>query len=210
MIVEIWQRQTCDVRIPPVTTALLSPLRVSFVIPVRDDARRLRACLDSIRRNHYPADLVEVIVVDNGSEDDSARVAREGRATVMSVRQGRVAELRNKGAAAARGEILAFVDADHEIGAGWIRAAATALSSDDRVVAAGALCDVPRDANWVQRQYDLLRAKPRGRQMPAGLAVGTWQSNAARSIASADSMRRLKPARTSTSAIERQPSDGGS
>ena len=36
--------------------------RVSFVIPVRDDARRLRVCLASIARNIYPAALVEVVV----------------------------------------------------------------------------------------------------------------------------------------------------
>ena len=50
--------------------------RFSFVIPVRDDARRLEVCLASIAANDYPRDLVQIIVVDNGSRDDSAAVAR--------------------------------------------------------------------------------------------------------------------------------------
>ena len=98
----------------PMTAARL-PV-VSFIIPVRDDARRLKACLASIERTDYPRGLVEIVVVDNGSVDDSARVAREAGAIVLSMTKGRVAALRNTGAAAAQGRVLAFVDADHEIG----------------------------------------------------------------------------------------------
>ena len=88
---------------------------VSFVIPVRDDAARLKRCLASILRNEYPASLLELVVVDNGSRDGSDRVAREAGALLLSCPGASVSELRNRGAAAARGEVLAFVDADHEI-----------------------------------------------------------------------------------------------
>src|SRR3989442_1090128 len=94
---------------------------VSFIIPVLDDARRLRRCLESIARSLYPTDLVQVIVVDNGSRDDSPKVARRAGALVLSA-AGRVAELRNIGARNAVGDLLAFVDADHEIDPGWLRA----------------------------------------------------------------------------------------
>ena len=50
---------------------------VSFVIPVRNDAVRLHRCLDSIARNDYPADRVQVIVIDNGSRDDTTGIARK-------------------------------------------------------------------------------------------------------------------------------------
>jgi glycosyltransferase involved in cell wall biosynthesis len=135
-----------------------SPL-VSFVIPVRNDQLRLQFCLDSIRENDYPPDLVEVIVVDNGSTDDSAHVARNAGATVLSVPHGSVAELRNLGAARARGEVLAFVDADHTIVTGWIRSAVSILSNDD-VAAVGAPCHAPEPGTWVQRRYNLFRSHP--------------------------------------------------
>jgi len=137
----------------------MSPLaRVSFVIPVKDDADRLRRCLESVAHNEYPRALVDVIVVDNGSTDDSARIARDAGATVLVAREGRVADLRNLGADAATGEVLAFVDADHEIAPGWIGAAVAALT-DDRVAAVGSPCDAPSDGTWVQRRYDRLRMK---------------------------------------------------
>jgi GT2 family glycosyltransferase len=128
----------------------------SFVIPVRDDAARLLRCLASIRANRY-AGSVEIVVVDNGSRDGSADVARSAGAIVIVLPGLTVAELRNAGARCATGEILAFVDADHEIGAEWIASVANVLSDSD-VAATGAPCVPPPDANWVQRAYDCLRS----------------------------------------------------
>ena len=59
---------------------------VSFVIPVRNDARRLHRCLASIAANCYPPDRIEIIVADNGSQDDSAAVAGQAGARVSAFR----------------------------------------------------------------------------------------------------------------------------
>jgi GT2 family glycosyltransferase len=147
--------------------------RVSFVIPVRDDAARLGRCLESIKHNQYPRELVEmIVVVDNGSTDDSVGVARQHGAIVVRS-NGRVAELRNRGAQAALGGILAFVDSDHEIDDRWISTAVEVLSSGAGDVAAtGAPYIRPPAANWVQESYDNLRARPITRQDVDWLASG--------------------------------------
>jgi glycosyltransferase involved in cell wall biosynthesis len=132
---------------------------VSFVIPVRDDALRLKVCLDSIKANGYPADRVQVIVVDNSSIDDSGWIARQAGAAVVIAPDATVSELRNRGAARATGEILAFVDADHAICPDWI-SSAVAILSDDDVAATGAPYASPPASNWVQRSYNLLRDHP--------------------------------------------------
>jgi GT2 family glycosyltransferase len=129
---------------------------VSFVIPVRNDAQRLQVCLDSIKANDYPEERIELIVVDNGSTDDSPNVARQAGAAVLSVPRASVGELRNRGGLYACGDILAFVDADHAIGTDWIGEAVAALSMHD-VAAAGTHCRPPAGAKWVQSRYDLLR-----------------------------------------------------
>jgi len=64
--------------------------RVSFIIPVRNDAVRLEACLRSIRRNGHAPGQIEIIVVDNGSTDGSAQVAAAAGAMVVPVESGRV------------------------------------------------------------------------------------------------------------------------
>lgn len=124
---------------------------------MRDDALRLRHCLASILADAGDT-RPEVIVVDNGSTDQSADVARGFGATVLAL-EGSVAALRNAGAARATTPFIAFVDADHEIARGWMAAALGAFS-DAHVGAVGAPCYAPADGTWVQRTYDGLRRHP--------------------------------------------------
>jgi hypothetical protein len=141
---------------------LAGPARISFIVPVRNDAVRLEACLRSIRRTQEstPA-LVEIIVADNGSTDASADVARRFGARVFVAANACVAELRNTAARLATGEVLAFVDADHEIVPSWTSVALQTLQ-EANVGAAGALCSAPVEGTWVQRAYSFLRGRPEG------------------------------------------------
>jgi GT2 family glycosyltransferase len=134
---------------------------VSCIVPVRDDAARLRRCLASIGRSEYPSQHVEIVVVDNGSLDDSIQVAEAAGARVLTCPGVRVSELRNRGAAAARGEILAFIDADHEIDPGWIVHAVEDLGKLG-VGAVGAPYLAPAQGTWVQRTFDTMRHRQHG------------------------------------------------
>jgi hypothetical protein len=151
---------------------------ITFIIPVREDARRLGRCLERIAANRYPRALVEVVVVDNGSTDGSGRVALEAGATVLCVSGVTVGELRNRGARVARGEILAFVDADHEIDPEWIASALDALG-EERTGAVGAPYHAPANGTWVQHAYDGLRVHTPGRHEIAWLGCGNLAVRAA-------------------------------
>ena len=50
--------------------------RFSIIIPARNEARNIGACLSSIEKLNYPPELLEVIVVDDHSEDDTAAIAK--------------------------------------------------------------------------------------------------------------------------------------
>jgi hypothetical protein len=143
-------------------------LSLSFIIPVRNDAARLRRCLETM----HPEATHEVIVVDNGSTDDSADVARSAGARVLSLPGQRVSSLRNAAAETARGELLAFVDADHELGPGWAAAAERLFRDEPATVAAGAPYHAPPDGTWVQRMYDRLRTRHAGRRLAEWLPSG--------------------------------------
>jgi glycosyltransferase involved in cell wall biosynthesis len=146
---------------------------ISFVIPVRNDVLRLQRCLASIVRNDYPRALIEMIVVDNDSTDGSAAAARAGGAIVLQASGDSVAALRNKGAKAALGSVLAFADSDHEIDRHWIETAIEVLSQPD-VAATGSAYLTQPSPNWVQQQYDGLRARPLGREDVAWLGSGNF------------------------------------
>ncbi len=132
---------------------------------------RLSRCLTTIAANSYPPELVETIVADNGSTDDSRDVASRFGARVLELPGRKVAAVRNAAAHAGSGSILAFIDADHEIDPLWLRRAAELLA-DDRVAAVGAAYSAPPDGNWVQRLYDALRGPTRGRTAVEWLGSG--------------------------------------
>src|ERR1044072_1619841 len=84
---------------------------VSVIIPVYNGGRYLRAALESVFAQTYRP--IEVIVVDDGSADDSGLIA-QSFPEVRHMRQQNqgVAAARNNAIAASRGEFLAFLDQD--------------------------------------------------------------------------------------------------
>lgn len=144
---------------------------VSFIIPVRNDAARLEHCLRSIVASRHEPSAIEIVVADNGSTDDSPTVARAAGATVVLLPGVRLGELRNRAAGVARGDVLAFVDADHEIGPEWVTAALSVLS-DGGAGAVGAPYRPPSPATWVQRLYDRLRRHPGSQENAEWLGSG--------------------------------------
>lgn len=100
--------------------------RISVVVPAFNEERYLPRLLDSIdaARLRHPAGpaAVEVIVADNGSTDATARIAAARGCRTVAVRPRRIGAVRNAGARAARGRILAFVDADMQVHPGTFRA----------------------------------------------------------------------------------------
>lgn len=86
-------------------------MKVSAVVPVRDGRAYLAQALESLRAQTAPP--LEIVVVDDGSADDSADVAAAipGVRVVRRPAEGPAAA-RNAGARVARGEALAFLDAD--------------------------------------------------------------------------------------------------
>jgi GT2 family glycosyltransferase len=137
------------------------PSKVTVIVPVRDDAQRLARCLKSVLATNHPLDRLEVIVADNGSTDDTPEVARSLNARVLPCAGMPVAAVRNRAVKVARGDVLAFVDADHEIGSDWIPLALEGLSRP-RSGAIGALYSAPPDGTWVQELYDSFRARVHG------------------------------------------------
>ena len=83
--------------------------RVSLIIPTRNSARTLAACLESCRNQTYSE--VEVIVVDNSSDDGTVDIARELADLVFDQKPERSAQ-RNRGAEESSGAVVVFIDSD--------------------------------------------------------------------------------------------------
>ncbi|GAA2748162.1 glycosyltransferase family A protein [Kitasatospora cinereorecta] len=109
---------------------------VSVIVCTRDRADMLPDCLDALTRIRYPN--LELIVVDNNDPDvhDTENVVRAGYPdTVRYLREPvrGASRARNRGLAAAHGEICAFTDDDTVADPGWIGAVVEAFQADRRV-----------------------------------------------------------------------------
>jgi len=90
-------------------------MKISVIVPVYNVEKYITHCLDSIAGQTYCN--LEIILVDDGSTDDSARIcddysAKDSRITVIHQPNGGVSVARNAGINAATGDYIAFVDSD--------------------------------------------------------------------------------------------------
>jgi glycosyltransferase involved in cell wall biosynthesis len=101
-----------------------SPLiKISVIVPAWNAADTIDRCISALLGQTYPRDLYEILVVDNGSSDDTAERARSfpGVQLLSEPAPGSYAA-RNRGLAVARGAFVAFTDADCAPDAGWLAA----------------------------------------------------------------------------------------
>jgi glycosyltransferase involved in cell wall biosynthesis len=89
--------------------SIYEPPTVSVVVPTKDSARTLDACLASITRQTYEG--ADVIVVDNYSSDATREIAKRHDCTVLTAGSERSAQ-RNHGARSSSGAYVLFVDSD--------------------------------------------------------------------------------------------------
>ncbi len=114
---------------------------LSIVICTRNRARSLERCLAGLAALEPPFEI-EAIVVDNASEDETAdvasRLARE-RPWVRHVSEGKVglSRARNRGAEAAAGGLLAYLDDDAEPQPGWVEALSSAFRETAAAIVGG-------------------------------------------------------------------------
>lgn len=117
---------------------------VSVVIPTRDDAPALAECLGCLARQSVAP--WEVVVVDNGSSDRSAAVAAEWGARVVTEHRVGIPAAAATGYDAARGQVIARLDADSRPDVDWVERIATRMAADPDLAAltgTGHFVDLP-------------------------------------------------------------------
>lgn len=117
-------------------------MQASVVVPTRNRAARLDSCLAGLARQTFPADAFEILVIDNGSSDDTPQCIerwagrRPGLRRVDAPVPG-VSVARNAGIAEAGTDVLAFIDDDAVPEPAWLE---TLLGAYTRWPGVGAAC----------------------------------------------------------------------
>jgi glycosyltransferase involved in cell wall biosynthesis len=129
-----------------------SRILVSVIIPTLNEQGSIGRCLDALKRMDFPKESFEVILVDNGSHDRTLEIAKS-YAIALNLRilqrpKVYVSSLRNLGAAASRGDYLAFLDADVIVSRDWMCAAVAALRRKEAGIVGGPY-HIPGNSSWV-------------------------------------------------------------
>lgn len=111
-------------------------MKVSIVVPAYNEETLLPACLDSLLAQDY-AGPIEIIVVDNGSVDGTAAIARSRGVRVVTEAERGYSRALVTGFAAATGAILASTDADTVVPPFWISRLVREYAERPDVVAVG-------------------------------------------------------------------------
>ena len=167
--------------------------RVSVIVPARNEAANIVACVRSILAQDLAGGL-EVIVADGRSTDDTAGLARSAGAVVVdNPRQITPAGL-NAALGAARGEVIVRFDGHAEMPAGYVAACLRALEEEPRAASVGGWCKIEGRGPWGRALAAALASRfgvgnPRPRRPPRpgdgrvdvdGFAFGAWPADVLR------------------------------
>jgi glycosyltransferase involved in cell wall biosynthesis len=122
--------------------------RISVVVATYNAARTLDDCLSSLLGLRYPD--YEVIVINDGSTDDSASIIQRYPFKAITTRNQGVSAARNAGLREATGEIIAYIDSDARADPDWLSYLATTYLESD-VDGVGGPNLVPDEDDWVAK-----------------------------------------------------------
>jgi glycosyltransferase involved in cell wall biosynthesis len=132
---------------------------ISIIIPCKNEEKYISLCIDSLlRQEGAPLDR-EIIVVDNGSTDNTLKILENYGANITCyVRPGLpIAGLRNFGVERSTKEWIAFVDADVEVDKYWAKMLIRFLEDQAKEgvhvkrIITGSTCLVPENPSWIEQ-----------------------------------------------------------
>ena len=128
---------------------------LAVVVPAYNAADTITGCVAALRGQRYDGPF-EIIVVDDGSTDATAALARAAGATVITTSHGRASAARNAGLRAAQGDIVCFTDADCAPYSNWLHEVSTPLADPLVVGCKGTYATRQRAlvARFVQLEYE--------------------------------------------------------
>ncbi|MDA8105730.1 MAG: glycosyltransferase [Nitrospiraceae bacterium] len=94
---------------------------VTVIVPVYNDAGRIWKCIEALLRQTYPPDRYEIVVVDNGSTDETCSVIGRYPVTLLVENEKQTSyAARNRGVRLAKGKVIAMTDSDCIPQSDWI------------------------------------------------------------------------------------------
>ncbi len=138
---------------------------ISIIIPVFNAQAYIGACLEALLVQDYQRNNYEIIVVDNGSLDETVSIVKKFPVQLLIKPNCTISALRNWGAKHAKGTVYAFIDADCIAPNDWLLQALQLLDLEN-VGAVGCWYALPKNPTNVERVWDIVTANRREKVGP--------------------------------------------
>jgi glycosyltransferase involved in cell wall biosynthesis len=135
--------------------------KISFIIPTYNATKHLQRCLTSIRNQDYPADNIEILVLDGGSQDDILTIAKDYNCFILENKR-RLAEYGVQlGMLNAQGDLVVVFAADNELcGRDWINKIKTPFLADEALAACWCRLKASEDDRPLNKYFSLIQSDP--------------------------------------------------
>lgn len=130
---------------------LVTPF-VSVVMPVRNESEFIEECLQSICRNSYPRESLEILVLDGMSDDDTRRIVKrlarsDSRICLVENPRKTVSDAMNMGIKVARGQIIIRIDGHALVPKNFIAESVKSLCNHPEAWCAGGIIEIVNESH---------------------------------------------------------------
>lgn len=132
---------------------------VTIIIPVKNEEKYIIQCINSIYRNKFNLDKLEIIVVDNNSTDNTLMYINKNfcdkkNIKVVTSEAKTIAKVRMDGYSMASGEIIGFLDGDSVVPDNWLSFGLQLLSNSSDISCVGFAVSPPAtSATWIEKTW---------------------------------------------------------
>lgn len=128
---------------------------IAIIIPAKNEEKYISRCLEAIINQDYPKELIEIHVMDNESNDDTAKIAQSFNDVNVHTLAGNIGTIRNIGAKKSSSKYIAFLDSDCIPEKGWIKKSINLLKSNTElgVVSAKLTLEDHVKTPWIEKYW---------------------------------------------------------
>jgi len=119
---------------------------ISVVIAGYNEEKHIAGCIEALLKSDYPKSKTEIIVVSDGSKDNTVKIAKKYPVKVVAYKENRgLSYARNIGAENAKGEIIAYTDGDCRVDVDWLYHIARSFDNENIGCVGGPNITPPED-----------------------------------------------------------------
>ncbi len=135
--------------------------KVTIIVPAYNEEKTIEICIQSLLNLTYPKNKYEILIIDNNSTDSTANIIKKYNVRYFKEKKLGVASARNLGIKKAKGEIVAFIDADCAADKDWLFHLVRGFSQNKKIAGVGGDIRALNPKNLIEKYAEVCLFHPK-------------------------------------------------